>query len=1444
MPTQELKDFVEERLRAYDPDVDLTEGSPAQLQVVDPIVRRFTPDPFEMDIEKFIQTRLTQEFPGYNFREGSGVFDLVVKAARVLLDPMSRETQILKQSQSLAQPELLAESEADALVANIFVSRATGGLSTGTVRLYFNAPVALNLSIGNICYTATGQRFIPTTLQSISAEAMLFNQSGGLYYFDIQVTAEEAGSDYNVDPGAVIGITNLNAAVLVENSEKFEGGLEAETTDELVQKAETAITERSLVVARGISTRLRAQFEDLVHLQVIGMFDAEMNRDVITGGDLGPALLVGTDGYSEDDGNGDYTTVAFKTRYGDFLDVFGAPGVAGQEHYLMLSSVVYGMDGEVPLAHTDYVILPSIRLTADDVGAMFIGVNSAEPSNFGTAKIIAVIDENTAQLNRGGAEDTNMTWILLRKPRIVAIDSIISSSELKLAETVRVDQYAYVWSIHQKRITVSDIPGGILYGDDAAAIEIRPDEIHIGGAADFYIKGTSIESKELVLPSISDELPLVKDVSLIGETAPPELAEFVYDPTKNFAALGVRAGYSLVIESGFNAGTRNILRVGVKPATGAGSAENYLQVGTPLTTPDPAMRYKVVDEIDIDLRQPKTIRGDGADLQTSQLSMVVTTAAAVDFDALGADTDDTLEIKQGVDKGTYTVTAISGLGNRDLAVSAQMRATAGSLAWSLYRATEGISFPLVRITSVDILDSSEQPTGYTVPFANPVDARTASFSNAGRGTKVEVADAVLGIVGITDLNAGGTFPIAPVTDLWLKVNNGATVTIPLGGAVDTTDLLNRINSAVFNVAGTIVYAGGTFLTIRSGDRWIKVLPNATNSRLGLNVAGEDNRQLKSASVTNWTSAAYDLRVGRDVVSVQTGDNIGHLYLIAVEPTRLLVAAFDEADESIRFLHPNMGVKVSAGSRSYGKARVYFLEPTSFQVHGAWHPPLKNTTSRPQNIALNTAGTNVISEDEQPVAYFTANISGANLRFFPDPELLHQVLPAPEEDTPNNLLTTNGSAVVESTAVPPGPVGKNSRAAAIDFLAREIHVGDKLEIPFGVIQGSTTWPPANGADLRPVAQGGTITYPTDLATKTLVLSLGANPPKTVTFSDQLQDQDDVVEEINVGMGEDIAFIETVGAGKYLRLEADFQIVWHAISSASAKLLGTAPFLDFSNRAANDIDGYYDITYVGRAGFPDEHTKLGVSPIPPSGSVQQAQHFTIHRPGVQRLHSTLMNDNVENGLYYMDVELISEGVGDEWNLGEGQLLTPENYDSDGYHLIVEDPNLSYSTEEDVRMVLSRKIVAVGQTDRPDYATQLANQNIQVNYERSPLTSSIQAFSTSDLERVLNASLLVRHLQPHYLNFALTFRGGSSADIVTQDIMDHLAALGPDDRVEVSDLEDIARRRSADYVQNPIELIAVVHDAERSISVDRSENYVTKGRLSAFFPGTIEVTRETST
>lgn len=1427
MPTEELKDFIEERLAAFDPDIDLSEGSPAQMQVVDPLVTRFTPDPFEMDVDKFIEARLLQEFPDVNFREGSGIRDLLVKANQLLLDPLSREVNLIKQGQSLANPELLAASEADALVANLFVSRSTGGLATGTVRLYFNAPVALNISVGNVCYTAGGLRFLPTTLQSISAEAMVFNQSGSLYYFDIQVTAEESGTDYNVGAREIVGITNLNTAVRVENPNKFEGGLDEESTDELVEKAETSITERSLVVARGVSARLRSQFESLVHLQVVGHSDPEMGRDVITGGDMGPVLLAGSDGYTEDDGNGDTTTPYFKVRYGaaaqdPFQSFFGAAGTLEDSYYLTISQASWGTDAEIPVADLDHIIINDTGFTgfeAEDVGKMIVLID-ASASNAGTAIITGVSSATEVQIDRAGVVESGMSWMLVRPPVDVLIESVVGPRELRLSEEFPVDRQGLIWSVRKKEITISDIPGGIVFSDDAAAISIRSDEVHIGGASDFYVRGTSVEEKELVLLSISDETPLLTDDDLVGVAA---YDEWAYAPGKDWAALGVRVGYSLVIESGNNAGTRTIVRVGKGPTGGAGADSEYLQFDVPLTSDDPSMRYRIVDDIDINLREPRTVRGTGTDLQTVQLSQQVTTSSATDFLALGAEVDDTLKIVEGPDAGTYTVVDITGTGNKNLSIDAGMTATANNVRWELYRAYDGLDFPLVRIRSVDILDSSQQPTGDTVPYAVPVDARSSAFSNAGRGSKVSANDIVVGIVGSLDLD-GLTYPLAATT-IDVEVN-GSSNPITLTGAANKNDLLNKINAAIPNIAGTITVDGESRLTLRSGDRWLYLTASADNANIGLDVAGEDNRQVRSsAEVTDWTDPAHDLRVGKDVVYLKTGSP-GYYYLISAETDKLLIVRADESEGRLRFPDPATSVQLVVGSRSYGKARVYFLEPTSFEVHGSWRPSLRNSTDFPANAAWTKTG-QAIPLDEPPRTYFTATINGASMRFFPDPDLSRQVLPSTTEDSPDNL-TSDGTVSIVSESTPAGTLGQNSRDSAVDFLLREVLIGDRLEVTYQPIQGSV--------DVRATPDGtidySAVTHP--LNGKTLILILENAPAKTLTLSDQITSPDDLVDAINRGFGETLAYLETIGVAKYLRLEADFALT--VVGGGTANSVLGLPTVTTNNYA--DGRGTYTVSYVGDSSDPAEHFKLECLTSVTAG---QAQHFKITRPGNQRLHSTSMNSNVENGLYYMDVELVSEGLGDDWNLDPDVVFDVEGYDSDGYRLLVGDSNLTYSTEEQLTMSLSRRVLTVGSTDRPDQATPLSSQNLQVNYDHSPLTASIQAFASSDLERVLCASILVRHLQPHYLNFELTYRGGSSSSVVEDDVLDYLAGLGPSERVEVSDIVNIAYRRSADSVDNPMELVAVAHDAERNITVDRSKNYVTRGRLSTFFPDNISVSRE---
>jgi len=246
--------------------------------------------------------------------------------------------------------------------------------------------------------------------------------------------------------------------------------------------------------------------------------------------------------------------------------------------------------------------------------------------------------------------------------------------------------------------------------------------------------------------------------------------------------------------------------------------------------------------------------------------------------------------------------------------------------------------------------------------------------------------------------------------------------------------------------------------------------------------------------------------------------------------------------------------------------------------------------------------------------------------------------------------------------------------------------------------------------------------------------------------------------------------------------------------------------------------------------------------PSPLTRQA--FRVSRPGAQRISSTEMNENVaEAGLYYFDVELVSEGTGNLWNIPQSLQLVASGYRSDGYFVTNSDENLTFSPAERPTLHISRSILEVGTSDDPQNATQITGQNIEVNYERSSLVNDVQNFALSDTERVVNANPLSRHLIPHFVRYDFQYSGGSRAEVVTTDQENYINGLFPSDLLESSDLQDLASRRGATSIQNPIDLIAIVHHPDREVRAQRSQNALNTGRLAAFIPDRLNINRRST-
>ena len=1391
--TDDLQSYIEERLLDFDPDIDLSDGSPAQVEIIDPIVRRFTPDPFEMDLPTFIKARLQQEYPGLSVEEGEALADLLVKPMEVLLDPVIREVEFLRKNKSMNDPDLLSPEEADSLMGNLFVSRTRGKKSVGQARLYFNAPVAVSVSIGNEASTAEGLVFIPSTAQEISAEAMLFNQDGNLFYFDVALEAETEGDEYNIGVGEIASITNVPSAVKVTNLSRFRDGVPEETTISFLQRGEASLTERSLVVARGVLARLFDQFGDLQHLQVVGFNDTEMQRDIIKGGGLGSIVLYGTDGQTDDDGDGDGYSDIFESPTGGFVTNIGAIGpVVG----FMLT-----------LQDKDF---PVLEVVSDDL-----------------LKIGASLDP--------GEE------IPYPAPHPDMPDGLSSQP----------------FYIRRLLLTISDIPGGLVNPTGiSGTVKIYPNEVHIGGVTDFYLRGTELQEEELVIEAVSDEEPLHEALTLRTKiTGLP--ADVVQDDTAglDFVDKGVKTGMTLVIETDAgNAGAYQIIKAAPDGVV------NRLQLDPEPSSQVNDQRYKIVDTIDVDLLEPKTLRGSGSDLKTLLGSSQVSTVSEVDFDQLGTEEEDTLRISGNtLNAGDYSVEQITGTGNKLLVLGTELRRTSSSEQWTLFKKGAGLEPPLVRVKTVDILDSSNQPTGDTIPFAEPVDVQTSAFSNIGVGRKKEITNAKIGIIGSVDLSAGAATVNGKT--LKLQINGGSLTWITFSGVFVLDDIIDQINAAVglkIAVQWPAESGSAVYLCLRSRNNWILVdRSGSANTTLGFATTyNEDNRQVYSSG-TNWLDATTGIEVEKDSVYILTGDNIEFWYLQEIPDispyARILIVRVDDDGKAV-FPLPAERVTMRIGSRSFGKVRCYFLEPTSFEVRGRYRKAALKVSDPPvagehaPNVVFGA-----ITQDEESRTEFALDLYGdqtAYFRFFPDPALNHYLLPAGDESVPDNLnIATAGDTFVESESSPASGIGKYSRSAEIDFLLREVLPGDVLEVTYQPVQGT--------ADIRDVTDGGDVEYDDPLHAnyiigKTLILSLENGPDKTVTFSAEVNGPTRLVSEINNQLGATIAYVEedTLTSKKHLRLEADFDFILRSTGTGTAILMGAAVQVDNDANAK----GEYVISDSGYiSGTTSNHMRLSISgplgedpmtwPGFTAGQLGPSQHFKIYRPGVQRISSTEMQDNQEGSLYYADIELVSYGAGDEFNIEADLQLEVSQYKSDGYYLTNEDNNLTFSLYEEPKMHVSRRILTPGSTDSPENMTQVSKQNLQVNYERSDLVEQVQRFANAELDRVLCASIMVRHLIPHFVQFELTYQGGSKASVVEEDVDDYISGLLPEEVLEASAIGEMPRRRGAQRVEMPITLIGVVHGVDRKVQIDRSQDAISRGRLATFIADVITITRQTT-
>ena len=251
-----------------------------------------------LNAELILQAFLCEKVSGGNFRAGSHLNDVVIRAISYVYALIQSEVNSVRERQTLnllsLSNDLSSDAAAEDLLSNWFITRKTGTQATGFLKVVLGPPESVPLTVtvpettefvseGDVVFTPTATSEVTYLTKNMVTEVDAVTGLPIGVSFNIPVICSETGAAGNIDPGRMAGFDVFEPSVLfVESLNGFSSGTSDESTEEMIDRAKTAITSRGMLSLRSIDTYLRDTVTDLQEVVVIGAGDPEMRRDLVT----------------------------------------------------------------------------------------------------------------------------------------------------------------------------------------------------------------------------------------------------------------------------------------------------------------------------------------------------------------------------------------------------------------------------------------------------------------------------------------------------------------------------------------------------------------------------------------------------------------------------------------------------------------------------------------------------------------------------------------------------------------------------------------------------------------------------------------------------------------------------------------------------------------------------------------------------------------------------------------------------------------------------------------------------------------------------------------------------------------------------------------------------------------------------------------------------------
>jgi hypothetical protein len=830
--------------------------------------------------------------------------------------------------------------------------------------------------------------------------------------------------------------------------------------------------------------------------------------------------------------------------------------------------------------------------------------------------------------------------------------------------------------------------------------------------------------------------------------------------------------------------------------------------------------WSLVDDVDIDLSDPKRLRASGSDLAATAGSNVVTTVIARNMEEQGVKKDDVLRILTGADAGDHTIAEDpSGPGTSILHLEDRLTAS-GTFAYEIFAPQTPINLPLVDVRSATLLDVSAGTTGSIVPLGMPLGATSSQFSNAGTGLKWRRTDCTVGILGLVPFTS---WVFTPAVDNYLelvvysqgwgyihkKIDSGGPW--DLATAAGVRAFLAAANQELPADYFFAVRPDGSIpdlTTITSGeDLYLAVapydsdestaVPGAMLASVGANATRFLNTGGTSALVTSRSVTFMNLddtffvdRMGisawNDVVLVENGLNetkaspvlsfastFGNLHVVLFPWVRLL---------------PQRQATARIGSPSIGLGRTFFRDPTLFEV-------------------------------DQDTRYKSGDLS-----FMPDPRLLAIKTPGyPDTEKPAGLIYISGGAKPEFRLP--------------DYFAK-YNIGPLDFIEAGCRDMWFLWDFVADGEWDPGAGTYNFVFAFDNASSLTVTIVV--PAATTYTRDQLKTIFNAVLSPDP-TGPQMAIDVDIGAAEFLGISTQSRITsvtgngvteMSDMEPTTFATLGNLSYLAQKNKRFCVMT----LLFTETTDFYADGAVL--APPYETAAVTNVQ-FTVLGLGQQRFPAKKMAENVHaSGLYYADVELMALGAGDEWNLPPDQSFELSAWRCLGYVLHPDNDVLSFSTRETPILSSSPYIQDPAVSDGYDSQTGVYGSGLRLEYDRDPAVSALQQLADSADERENNESVLARCVRPCEVFLTVEYSGGLAEDEMRTEIEKLIEVQ--EESLDVSEIIYRLQQLGATAVQLPVEIGAAYARQDRSYNLVMAKDHVTVTRLAAFLIGRLTLRR----